>query len=402
MTQNIQLCIITGQPLANLIPIIQLKPNVVALVISHEMQNNGKATAFKELLLSIGYTDKNIISYPNFPDATFTDIEFRALEIKEELENKFLDHKIDYNVTGGNKLMALAFFSQMNVANSDNVIFYVDTSHNVIEFLRPQNKNSVSFDQCLDVKTYLKAYGKTYRSALSDNNNWVDATNERKSLTFWIARNVKKLSHVISHLNKAANDALDKDKQLIHPLQPLNIYQNHYTKELLEKSIDKNIFSLSGDEKNNIIFKNADSVRYIGGGWLEEYAWLVSNELKLHDLKCGVNITDDINHKSDVRNELDLVIVHNNKMLMIEAKTMTFGNYQEKDSNVINKIDSLRNNAGGFFCTALLLSAKPLDHVTKKNKTVHVEDRAKSQKIETLVEDGILELKTYIENWVIS
>ena len=52
MNKHIQLCIITGQPLANLIPIIQFKPEAVAMVISTGMQKNGKAVAFKKFLLT--------------------------------------------------------------------------------------------------------------------------------------------------------------------------------------------------------------------------------------------------------------------------------------------------------------------------------------------------------------
>lgn len=400
MSKHIQLCIITGQPLANLIPIIQLKPVVVALVISVEMQKNGKADAFKNLLLSIGYSKDSLIEFVNIPDAKYSDIEFKALEIKEVLEERFPEHNIYYNVTGGNKLMALAFFSQMNDLNSGATIFYVDTSHNIIEFLIPNDQESIVFEQCLDVKNYLKSYGKTYRSAQSDSVGFDVSVNARKSLTFWIAKNIKELKDAIGCLNRAAKSALDSEgKVLVENLQTLPFYPKREYKELLKRSMENDIFSWSAEEENKIYFNDLAGAKYIGGGWLEEYAWLVAVDLGLHDVKMGVQITDDINPRSNVRNELDLVIVHNNKMLLVEAKTMAFGSNHAKDSNVINQLDSLGKNAGGIFCSRLLLSAKPLDHVTQNNRSVHVEDRAKSQDIDTLTQERILELEQYIKKW---
>lgn len=400
MSKHIQLCIITGQPLANLIPIIQLQPAVVALVVSADMKNNGKANAFKKLLLSIGYSNECLIEFVNVPDAKYYDIEFKALEIMEELKDKFPGDEIYYNLTGGNKLMALAFFSQINEPSSNATIFYVDTSHNIIEFLKPNNRESIVFEQCLDVKNYLKSYGKTYRSAQCDSVDFEGSVNARKNLTLWIAKNINELKDAIGCLNGAAKKALDREgKRLVENLQILPFYPKRAYKDLLKRSMENDIFSWSEEEENKIYFNDVAGAKYIGGGWLEEYAWLVAVELGLHDVKMGVQITDDINPKSNVRNELDLVIVHNNKMLLVEAKTMVFGNDHAKDSNVINQLDSLGKNAGGIFCGRLLLSAKPLDHVTQNNRAVNVEDRAKSQDIDTLAEERILELEQYIKKW---
>ncbi len=59
---TVHLLIVTGQTQANLIPVLQLKPDIIALAVSGAMR--GKADDFIKLLKTIaGYSDKTIIRY---------------------------------------------------------------------------------------------------------------------------------------------------------------------------------------------------------------------------------------------------------------------------------------------------------------------------------------------------
>ena len=64
---NIHLCIVTGQPLANLIPILQEKPARVALAISADMA--APAQRFVRTLESAGWSPDQIDQYPGVPSS---------------------------------------------------------------------------------------------------------------------------------------------------------------------------------------------------------------------------------------------------------------------------------------------------------------------------------------------
>ena len=89
----------------------------------------------------------------------------------------------------------------------------------------------------------------------------------------------------------------------------------------------------------------------------------------------------------DVRNELDGIAAHRNRLLLVECKT---GNLDKKDE-VVYKLDSIANDMG-LFQRRLLVSARPL--------TDAIRARAKAEGI-TLVEAGLLgQINQIVKNWM--
>jgi hypothetical protein len=134
MNPTIHLCLVSDRPLANLIPLLQYRPDYVALGVSPKMQRQGQD--FRQLLISLGaYTNERILSFA-IPEQGIESIRDAALNIQIELESRFPGCRIAYNATGGTKLMALAFAEVLRT-DGGNPVFYTDTAQNCIEFIYP-------------------------------------------------------------------------------------------------------------------------------------------------------------------------------------------------------------------------------------------------------------------------
>jgi len=395
--KRIHLCIISDQPLPNLIPILQDKPDYVALIVSKEKSQ--EAINFKETLRYCGYDTDAVFIYQGIPDSGLEYLQLKALEIIDTQSAVTPNARFIYNATGGNKIMALAFASQFMEASHE--VFYADTAHGRLETLYPTGTNTRIMEQVLDVNIYLKAYGETVRKVGSASEPWVLTVQNRRSLTYWIATNIQHLESAVGCLNSAVGSALSGNGNGIdHPLQDLPFYPKHQYLEYLKKLGENKLIQWDAQRASQVCFDSIEGASYVSGGWLEEYAWLVANDLSIHSVAANIEITDDIMSKSNIRNELDLVAVHNNRMIIIEVKTSKFGNRQDKDNEIVYKIDALAKKVGGVFCKRILLSAMPVDHTTKGGRDVNVTHRAASHRVDVLDGGHITDLKDSLQKWM--
>jgi hypothetical protein len=105
---TVHLLIVTGHTQANLIPVLQLKPDIIALAVSDAMR--GKADDFSKLLKTVaGYTDETIIRYDHVAEVGLKTIEEKAMDIAIDLQERYPDCALTYHATGGTKLMTLGF-----------------------------------------------------------------------------------------------------------------------------------------------------------------------------------------------------------------------------------------------------------------------------------------------------
>jgi hypothetical protein len=118
---------------------------------------------------------------------------------------------------------------------------------------------------------------------------------------------------------------------------------------------------------------------------LEEYAWHIAEQAGLNEVACGVEIDWE---NSRTRNELDVLAVHNNRLLIIECKTVRFSDDHQKSNNTLYKINSLGESLRGVFGKKVLLSAWGVSSTML--------DRAKTQGIKILRPH---ELAAYIQQW---
>ncbi|UYM15653.1 Card1-like endonuclease domain-containing protein [Endozoicomonas euniceicola] len=206
---------------------------------------------------------------------------------------------------------------------------------------------------------------------------------------------------ILPQINRAVAKALDENDELKpnENLQTLN-YAGYRGKHILKKLKEEGIFDWSEERPETLYFTSAEAACYIKGRWLEEYVWHIAGDSDAEYVAAGLDIHDGKHRKDDVRNDLDLVIVHNNRMLLVECKTSQMQKNKQKDADIIHKLDSIGSHAGGLFCERMLVSASPLDYENKKGRKIKVTSRAKSYDINVLQYDEIKQFRDVINHWV--
>ncbi|MDO3386626.1 DUF1887 family CARF protein [Gilvimarinus sp. SDUM040013] len=127
--------------------------------------------------------------------------------------------------------------------------------------------------------------------------------------------------------------------------------------QLLDQLIDCGLATLSG---NRLTFTDATARFFANGGWLEE---LVFSELlklrselpQIQDIARSVEINWlESQKRRPVRNELDVMVLYDNRLVVIECKTSRFDNQSAND--VVYKLGSLIKHLGGIKTTGILVS----------------------------------------------
>ena len=96
--------------------------------------------------------------------------------------------------------------------------------------------------------------------------------------------------------------------------------------------------------------------------------------------------------KKPVDNEVDVLFVHNNRMLIIECKTASLDSNVSDSNEIIYKLDSIASDFRGLYGNIWLLSARQI-------KDERILNRAKSQKINVIHGAQLVNLEDEIKKW---
>ena len=392
-TPNIHLIIVTDRAQANLIPILQFKPDYVALAISDDKTKH--AESFIKLLKKVGqYQDHQILQFKQVPSVGLENIQIRAMEIEEQLKQQFPNATITYNATGGTKLMVLGFYDVFH--QQGNSIHYTDTQHQQIEVVFPEKTTPIAIGNVLNIESYLLSMDKQYRKHASA--DWEAEVKQRRALTIWLAQNNEKLHVYWSVINSLAHNALAADKRgqapsIANPLQtfhknlPFKLWQT-----ALKKCHDAGLCQWDANQMDSLYFHNVAGAKYLSGGWLEEYIWLTASELNCEQVWANVEFTEAQNPKDDVRNEMDCLILHNNRLLIIECKTSVFKADNGKGADILYRLSTMAQRTGGLFGNAWLVSARELDEDSF--------NRAREYRIPSVQAGDIANMRSKIQQWM--
>ena len=107
-----------------------------------------------------------------------------------------------------------------------------------------------------------------------------------------------------------------------------------------------------------------ESARFnANGGWLEMHTYACCLNLKnacgLQDVASNIVINRQPAGRAVVKNEIDICLIKANRLHLIECKTQQFK--EDKDADVLYRLDSLRDLMAGLQGRALLVSFNHLD-----------------------------------------
>lgn len=382
---KVQVAIVSAQPLANLIPALMWQPDHVFLLTSPAMANKGLDDRHRRILDEAGIP-ATVVS--GMPDCDAGRIRSFTAEFLHALMAEATDAELIVNVTGGTKLMALAAYDV--VRDIHGVCIYTDTARRRIELLPGRSSQMASqlpMRSVIDVKQHLMAQGVEGGVADSDRPAWQGQAQARQSATFFLGKHAARLDRFFGILNGLADNALERGDGYTEVLvQARQVFQKPlrglWGRAALEmeqagliRLIDQQAFE----------FVDATAARFLRGGWLEEYVWHRVRAARPFDVRCGQQVT----WPAGVRNELDLVATHDNRLLVVECKT---ANLRSGPDYQLDKLDSIARNLEALFATVWFVTARP--------PTAAMRKLASRQNIRLIDPEGIPRLHQAIQQWM--
>jgi len=382
-----QICIVSDRLVPNLIPALMLKPERLLLLSSPEMAEAGITARLEAMLVKQGF-DVSVAG--GLPSGGMTKIAAFACSVLERWRASHPTDSVILNISGGNKLMAIVLTQA--IGTSVDGVIYTDTAHGVLETLAVPQGGDASprpLESALDVALYLEAQGLHPRAALDESPDWEQAVRARRSLTKYLGKRARGLADFIGIVNSLASSAMDeRGDALIRPLQQFKRTPRGLWAEAAREIDAAGLARWDGAK--GLTFTDAEAARYLGGGWLEEYAWLVARELRPDDVRLGLE--GDWEGTKRGRNELDVVIVHRNRLLLIECKTSRHGRDLQDDAALLYKLDSVGDDVRGLFGEVMLLSAR--------EPSALINDRADHHQIQVMGPERLPTLQRDIRDWM--
>jgi hypothetical protein len=380
----VHLAIVSDQLLPTVIAGLMARPNRVVLVATQAMA--AKARRLQALLRAEGIETE---IRGNAPDAGVAVVRAYAAKLAAGLAADLPEAELVFNATGGTKLMTLGFVEVFRERASR--IIYTDTANARIEVVQDRRGGaspSQPMRDVLDVPRYLAVQGfRACGAALQDESRLARMAAREPEARF-LAANAVPLAGLIGTLNYLINDkALDVDgRSLKQPQQSLGGQPRGPWPKALRRLDRAGLLQWSGGTEIRI--PDLESARFLGGGWLEEYAFAVVRDEGLYDVR--INVEGVWEGAEAARNEFDVLACHRNRLLFIECKTLKIEGRQN-DNELAYKVESLGKDTRGLFGDIWLLTARQPTAVLKA--------RARQAGIRLVGPDGLPRLREPVRAW---
>lgn len=379
----VHVAIVSDQLLPTVIPCLMHRPKRVVLIASRPMY--GQAHRLRTFLESEGM---QVAIRDQAPDAGLADIRTYATKLAEELAAGSPGDELVFNATGGNKLMTLGFVEVFR-ERADRIV-YTDTAHGRIEVIfdrRTAAPQPEPMRDVLDVPRYLAVQGFRYQHDAAQEPGRLARVDARRDVAAYLAQQATRLSGLIALVNRLVQAAMDDNgRELAHPVQHLKEELRGEWRTAFERFTQAGLVQRMGHR--GVRFVDAESARFLGGGWLEEYAFVVAREAGLFDVRMGV--TGVWEGAASARNEFDVVACHQNRMLLIECKTLRFQG-DENDNVLAYKVKSLSDDARGLLGDTWVLAAQEPSPILR--------DRAKQAGFQVVGPKHLNTLTGWLDLW---
>lgn len=374
MNITTHLILVSAQPIPNLTPILDdtLRPKKVVMLVSPDMQERSNAleNIYKPRGISV---ERCLITDP-----------WNASCISDQVMDivaKYPDGGIALNATGGTKLMSIAAYE---VFRSENLpIFYIHPEHDRLIWLSPKQPD-IDLSDRLKLKEYLMAYGANSVDIADPSG----VTAPIRQLTQDILQGISLYAGELGTINYLAYQANN-------PKLTCEIEAGPQSKPLLWELLE--LFETAGLCKINghsLRFTDENARFITNGGWLEMHTYGLCLNLKktlgLQDVACNITINRQPAGRTVVKNEIDIGLIKANRLHLIECKTQRFK--EDKDADVLYKLDSLRDLIGGLQGRAMLVSFNHLDKTSRA--------RAKELNIELCCQTELQNLQNHLQTWL--
>lgn len=284
----------------------------------------------------------------------------------QEIINSNLDKRITFNASSGYRKWVLLAYEQCFLL--DIPVIMIDKFENTLHWI---NKKHSEPDRPLKPVLKIGEYLKLFQTQILDQApNRPEPANQR-SVTQWIITHLQSHLNEIASLNHLAMMADNKHRAQINR----NLLRNNTFMGLLSQLEEAKQLRIS---KNRITFTDDKTRFFCNGGWLENHVYaeiygMRTSRKNISDVSKSVVVSRS---KGQIKNELDVVTMVNNRLHIIECKTSKmektsqFGNTA---SSAIYRLDTLKSLTGGLSGKAMLISFRPLSrHTLSRAKDLNI------------------------------
>lgn len=427
---TLHLCIATGQHLPNAVSIMLRPWDRVVIFASARM----KASA--DRLAAFAASEAQRLGLPpdsgqalhfrlpeeNSPAAVRTAVQ----QAVSKLRRQFPSHQIELNITGGMKLMTLGFADALRGLAR---VLYCDAERGVLQTVEPEGEASVPLGPELDFDRYLRVQGFQVVAGGVPEPELRKRMEDRRRLTATLALRLPSLSPqlacsvnagevsawcngLIGLLHALANEALPNHRRRkgFQPQQQASRKGEHGIcpegMSLVEHLrhaglLVKGTQVQAKGQVLQLCFADEAAARYVGGGYLEEFAWLSACAAGLPESHVGFNAHVDrlerrAGRRQDELNEIDVAVAWNARLLLIECKAGRQLKDGERAQTILHKAAALRSAVGGALAGSWIVGNAEFPASTDAD----IRERAKLSHIEVRLGAGELDrLPAAIAAW---
>lgn len=314
--KTILVSLISEQTIPNILVAVHYKPKVLWFISTDRSEKERKTECIENTLRLRGvlppfeYIKKNIVNQDSLTD---------CMDKIEALIEK-ADSEVEYivNITGGNKVMALAAYEVFREIGQKVVIGYMPLGKNEFMQIFPRKKplKIHELKERLNLEEYLMSYGfkiQNKDSFLAIRTKALSHKDDSK----WILDNYEQLKGVLGFLYMNLHD---KRKEKNYHLSA--VFGRDFSK-IEREMLGKHGFKINGREMSKKLMN--DEIVYLTGGWFEEYVFSEVDSLAEDRLLDDVMIGVIIESLNKTTNELDIVFMKDNSFYHIECKTLSEG-----------------------------------------------------------------------------
>lgn len=393
---TLHVCIASDQTLQNLIPALtpDIKATQVLILASDRMLASAKR--LRHGLQAAGLADHRISVHTGLPDADFGEIVRFGNALCAELNAVVPTPRIILNATGGTKLMHSGLMQAFRICAE---IIYCDTEHDRVDFLHPPGSNALKLPvNLVKREVYIAVKGFRVRPETPDHAGIA----ARGDVTRHLAEAAPQLDRLIGLMNRAAD--CHERGQTSQAL--IDLPQRAFEREVAGLLVEHKLLQSVG--ANMLRITDDTAAAYLKGGWLEEWCAIIAKSLeqgeqgqRLHPNRWGINLRIDPYDDTPIPgrnqfslNELDAVVIHRNKLLLIECKSGVQISERGKSQDILNKIEALGKHVGGPFDSKWLLTARRIE------KNAQAAQRAALYGIKIIHPEQLIDLEQLIRAWM--
>lgn len=371
-------CFLQEEPINSITPLIDtsIPSHKVTFVVEQQTEEKD---AIKHLLNSRGI------------ETHFLRILSRAFEFQHDYE-QLKDHlsmlksqpgSVIINVASANKL--IGHLIHRLAVELELPLMTVETRKDRAIFIQPQFSGDIQIADKMKLPHFLSLHDGLVTEQLSL--HFENRDSVKTCLKSWL-RDAHFLSNALSYLNKVTAES----KKTANRVTPISCGKN-ITNEASRVWDDlKRLGMVKELQNNRYQFVDSNAQMIANGGWLEFITFELVKELRkeltyIQDIGYGVVVT---RARGNIKNELDVVFVANNKLYIIECKTKKY--HSGEGNSIIYQLEVLSDLLGGYSAQGALVSLKPVNDMSA--------NRANELGIEIFGPKHLPQLKTQLKRWI--